>query len=241
MHIVIGQLSWSDLLAALLVGLILAFFVEPLIEWARDLTHGVRHQRNHGERHNSALFRAGLGLAFALVSICVHDAITAFVSGRGTGSLEHHDALAAGISLTVAWAIGPFAVTLAWLSAQRLWLGVPLAIVAAGSPWIAGWFFSWSIRAVITTTIPGLLILGFGYRPVMRGDLSHCVGVVAGIALTWLAFALIFDQVVQLFHAHELTFYDSSRFWIDVRFYLGWMLGLMLAPTAYRNASRATK
>jgi hypothetical protein len=123
----------------------------------------------------------------------VHDAITAFVSGGASGSMEHHDALATSISLTIAWAIGPFSVTLAWLSMGRSWLTVPLAALAAGSPRVAGWFFSWSLRSIITTAIPGLFILGFGYRPKRRGDLSHRTSVVAGMAVAWLTFALIFD------------------------------------------------
>jgi len=98
----------TELLSALLVGFVLAFFVEPLMERLRGQRRGHSGSRTSG----TALFTAALSLVFALASIALHDAKTAFVS-------EHeqavHGGLADAISLTMAWAIVPFAVTLAWL------------------------------------------------------------------------------------------------------------------------------
>jgi hypothetical protein len=238
--VVFAQVNLADLLSALLIGLILAFFVEPLMERMRDLLQRRQHKPSAHRRPGNALFAASLGLAFALASICLHDAMTAFVSGRGMESPEHQAGLTAGIALTFAWAMGPFAVTLAWLSVRHRRLAVPLTIVAGISPCITGWLFSWSQHAVITTTVPGLAILGFGYRQVRRGDFPRCAGTVACVAAIWLAIALLFDATLGFFHVQQLKLYDASRFWTDARFYFGWMLGLMLVPSPNLHAPRAS-
>lgn len=52
--------------------------------------------------------------------------------------------LPAALSLALEWGIVPWAITLAWLSIQWRWLKVPMGVLAAASPAIAGWLFSWS-------------------------------------------------------------------------------------------------
>jgi hypothetical protein len=147
----------TELLSALLVGFVLAFFVEPLMERLRGQRRGHSASRTSG----TALFTAALSLVFALASIALHDAMTAFVS-------EHeqsvHGGLADAISLTMAWAIVPFAVTLAWVCLPNRWLAIPVAVIAAVSPCIAGWLFAWPLHSVFTTAVPSLVILGLGYH-----------------------------------------------------------------------------
>jgi hypothetical protein len=224
----------TELLSALLVGFVLAFFVEPLMERLRGLRRGHSGSRTSG----SALFTAALSLAFALASIALHDAITAFVSEHEQAA---HGGLADAISLTMAWAIVPFAVTLAWLCLPNRWIVIPVGIIAAVSPCIAGWLFAWSLRSVFTTAVPSLVILGLGYRqmalrPARIGFARH-VRTVAWVAVVWLPMALLVDLLLGWFGLDQFKLYSSFNFWMDARFYLGWSLGLLLAPLPYRSAA----
>jgi hypothetical protein len=104
--------DWSDLLSALLIGLILAFFVEPGTERVRDLLHLARTKTDFVEgRPRNVFFTACLSLAFALTSVGLHDAMSAFISGHGEGA--EGIGIKAGITLTMEWAFVPFAMMLA--------------------------------------------------------------------------------------------------------------------------------
>jgi hypothetical protein len=233
--------SWADLVSALLIGLNLAFFVEPAMERLRDWLGSAGSPASHERRPRNLLFTASLSLAFAVVSVCLHDAMVAFVSGRGEADATHQTALVAGVTLIIAWAIVPFAVTLAWLSLGCRWLRAPLGIIAAASPGLSGWLFSWPAQVVITTAIPCWLILGFGYhritKPPKRHDLTRCWRIAARVGALWLAVALLFDAVLGLFHVEHWNLYESAHsFFIDARFYLGWTMGLALAPLPHCRA-----
>ncbi len=233
--------GWVELLSALLTGMMLAFFVEPAMTRVRDLLHGDGPKGPaHGESR-PVLFTASLSLAFAVTSVCLHDALSAFVSGRGEGVTEGA-ALAAGMALVVAWSIVPFAVTFAWLSVH--WgrsAAVPMAMAAAVSSFVAGWLFSWPLHDAMTTAVPCLLILARGYprmwrSPERRGFL-RCARTVAIIGAAWLVFAVLLDGGLELFHASQFDLYTAENFWIDARFYLGWTLGLILAPFPFSHAA----
>jgi hypothetical protein len=126
--------DWSDLFSALLIGLILAFFVEPATERIRDLLHRARKTADVAEsRPRNVFFTACLSLAFALTSVGLHDAMTAFITGHGEGA--EGIGIAAGISLTTEWAVIPFAMMLAWQCARPRWIAVPTGVVALADPW----------------------------------------------------------------------------------------------------------
>lgn len=238
-RIAAGHLTRADLVSALLLGAVLAFFVEPAMRRLHDLFTRERH-REAGEWRNP-LFAAGLGIAFALVSVAVHDALGAFISARGAGHNGPGSGLESAILLAAAWAIVPAAVGLAWLAAGCRWLNVPLGLLAAGSAGITGWLFSWSRQEVIASAIPCLVILGLGYRRVARGPrrsaLARCAAVVAGVAAVWLSAALLLDIALGLGGFGRFRLYPAADFWIDARFYLGWTLGLLLAPAPDRGAA----
>jgi hypothetical protein len=233
----LGHFTRTDLLSALLLGLILAFFVEPLIRRTGDLL-GTAADRAARESRNP-LFAVGLSLGFALVSVCVHDAMTTFVSGRGTGNTGG-SGLAAAIALTTAWSIVPFAITLAWLSVDSRWLRVPMGIIGGASAGIAGLLFSWSGPEVVSTTIPCLVILGLGYRQVIHRSkqraFARCAPIVALVGAGWLTIALLLDT----FLTDQAKLYTAAEFWVDLRFYLGWALGLTLAPLPSSGVSDRT-
>ena len=236
--------SWADVLSALLIGLILAFFVEPATERVRYLLHFVGENRDVVEhRPRNVFFTACLSLAFALTSVGLHDAMSAFLSGHGENAAEG-TGLVAGISLTTEWAFIPFTIMLAWQSAPVRWLAVPTGIIALASPGISGWLFGWSAQTIIATMIPCTLILALGYRSVTKPPHEHgfarCARIVALVGVIWLASALLIDALLGLAHLNPLKFYSASGFFGDMRFYFGWTLGLLLAPSAQPQRTDVT-
>lgn len=236
--VVISHAQWGDLVAAVFIGIILAFFIEPLVERLRQLPlHGAKDPEL-GDRSYRLLFPVLAGLALALSSVAIHDSIRAFVSGLDSGQAEHHFGFDVGIDaafhIADAWTFVPFCISLAWLTMRKKYLRGPLAVIAAVSPALAGGWFSWPTITTITTWLPALAILGMGYRQWSTGPVAlfhrRCAMNVAWIAPTWLAAAVAFDWAIRLLHADWPMLYDWEGFGEDARFYLGWTVGLLLAP-----------
>ncbi|HUA78014.1 MAG TPA: hypothetical protein VMA86_10105 [Acetobacteraceae bacterium] len=259
LSLTIGHFDHTTLAAALLIGLFLAFFVEPAIERLRALLsgevhrHGHHHAASHAHRHptphatpaprRGALFAALVGIAFAFASYFLHASMTAYIAERAGEHAPTSTGLAATIHLTLAWAAVPFAVTLAWLASGRLWRAVPLGILAAASPLLAGWLFAWTPREILTTAIPCLAIQLLGYRALpgeRERSFIRCAASTARVAALWLVLALAVDELLAALGVGRLGLYESAPdFWIDVRFYLGWALGLLFAPFPHPAAERA--
>jgi hypothetical protein len=228
------HLTQADILSALLIGLVLDFFIEPAMERMRHLLLGVRPGESADDKPRNPLFIAGVALVFALASFCLGEAMTAFVSGRNGAETTDISGLAAGITLTTSWAIVPFFVTLAWLSARHRRVAIPMGIIAGTSPFITGWLFSWSGQEMATTAIPCVLILASGYNQASkeprRRAFIRCARSVAFVAAVWLALSLFFSIILDFYGSDRLGLYSSVLFWEDMRFYCGWILGLSLAP-----------
>jgi hypothetical protein len=225
LRIAAGHLTRADLVEALLLGVILAFFVEPLMRRAQDL---LRHGRIHSEpAPGHPLFAASLSLSFALVAVGVHDALMTLVNKSDGGLL-------AAIRLTAAWAIVPGTVTFAWLTARRRRLALLTGTLAALSGGIVCWLFSWSGPAIFDSVVPSLAILGFGYPRATTGAgrtaLMRCIRVVVTTGAVWTVLAVTIDLLMRRWHGGVWQIYRPGEAWIDVRFYIGWGIGLLLAP-----------
>ena len=62
---------------------------------------------------------------------------------------------------------------------------------------------------------------------------GQCARMVAVTAAAWLVFAFVFDRTVPpLSGSSQFRLYKPEDFWGDFRFYLGWWMGLALAPMA---------
>jgi len=122
-------------------------------------------------------------------------------------------------------------------------LAVPLGVIAAASPGLAGWLFSWPLHEVMTTAVPCWLILGFGYRQLAKAADQHGFAriwrIVALVGALWLAGTMLIDAALGLFQAAPWKLYETRLLFIDLRFYLGWTIGLALAPLAGRRATKA--
>lgn len=240
-RVAIHHLNWSDLAAALLVGLVLAFCVEPTLERLRHAWIGRGQARTHGtagaetDSGPNLLFSAGVGLAFAFASVCLHDSITTFLASHAETGAERHMGLVNGLRVAGAWTTVPFCIALAWLTREnRLW-GWLAGMVAAASPTIAAWAFGWSWQDWVTTQIPAAIILALGYRFASTGPRSadlfrRAAKMLAAVALIWLFAAVLIDRIVHLFDTGWVGLYTRPEFWVDARFYFGWAVGLLLAP-----------
>ncbi|MCX5514870.1 hypothetical protein [Kaistia algarum] len=234
LEIFLSHPSWANLLSVLLIALILVFFIEPIMERIRDRLGPRGQPATAGANSRGVLFSVGVSLAFALTSVSLHEAMLAFVSDQGVSSAGTVTGLNAGIRLTAAWAIVPFCVALAWQGARHRWFVMPTGLIGAASPFIAGLLFDWDIKTIVATAIPCLLIQFLGYRRLTGfpddGAFARCAPVVAGVAAAWLLAALIFDAVATALHADWPRLYSLHDLLVDARFYLGWALGLVLAP-----------
>ena len=234
LRIAIDHFSLLDLYSALLIGAILAFFVEPMMERMRALVYG---PPAHAPRN--VLFTAAVGLAFALVAVCLHDAMKTYLSNHAEIGAPFDSGVAAGIMLAIEWAAIPFTITLAWLSVRWRWLAVPTGITACVATYATGEVFAWSDQEILTTVAPSLVILALGYRCVSgalnSGARNRCARAVALVAVVWLVMAVAIDVVLNAFGLRRFDLYSTSQLWTDVRAYLGWALGLLLAPSPHRE------
>jgi hypothetical protein len=233
--------DWADLISALLFGLILAFFVEPATERVRDLLRLARKNTDVAEgRPRNVFFTSSLSLAFALTSVGLHDAMSAFIKGHG--ETAEGIGIAAGISLTTEWAFVPFTIMLAWQCMRLRRLAVTTGLIALASPAIAGWLFGWSTKTILDTIIPCSIVLALGYRAVVKASeeraFARCARVVAVVSAIWIGTVLIIDLVLGFIHLSPLKLYSASDIFADVRFYLGWTLGLLLAPSTQLRSNQ---
>jgi hypothetical protein len=141
--------------------------------------------------------------------------------------------------LTAAWALVPFFVTLAWIGARRWCLKVPLGIVAAASPLLVGWLFSWAWQIMVITAVPCVAILLLGYRLALSGPrqfgFAHHARTVVFVAAIWLAATALAEVALHSLAIDPFQFGGFLEFWIDARFYLGWALGLLLTPFPFHT------
>ncbi|SAK90620.1 hypothetical protein AWB79_06600 [Caballeronia hypogeia] len=224
-----GHFSLTDAAAALLIGAILAFFVEPLLERLRALgTH-------HAEREpKTPAYAACEALSFAVVAVCVHEAITVYVAASH-GNAQAGQNLAKAVSQALQWAAIPFLITIAWMAARGpKWLAWTVAVLAIIAGYLIGTMFAWELRAVLTSVIPAVFILIAGCVIVREqwdaSTFRRCARATAIIALTWIVLTGALQGLLSLAHVASFRIYETSELWSDLRFYVGWVIGLFVAP-----------
>jgi hypothetical protein len=224
-----GHIEW---LSPMLFGLMSVFFIEPVLEQARGLLEGHNHHKDEVKPW-SPLFRFVVGFTFGLASMFMHESFGAFLHVDEAASQRFPGGETA-IVVTFSWALVPFAVSLAWQAWRRLAIGIPLGIIAALSSVIAGWLFDWTWVETATTAIPCVAIQGFGYFWLKyrdwRLDFAILAPVTAVVAAVWLASACVFDAISSYRGSPLIGLYEWSSVLVDLRFYVGWCLGLWLVP-----------
>jgi hypothetical protein len=101
--------------------------------------------------------------------------------------------------------------------------------------------FGWSTKTILDTIIPCAIVLALGYRAVAKRPtnraLARCARIVAVVGVVWIGAALVIDVVLGFFHLDPFKLYSAPDVFADMRFYLGWTLGLLLAPYAGRETT----
>ena len=181
------------------------------------------------KRTPNALFAASLAFAFAIVSICLHDALIAFVSAGHGG---HSDKTPGSWLPLCSSSPGPSGRSRLPLpgSAQGA-AGLRSLSASPPSPprlspngyFMAGWFVDQRCRSVLGNSRPWISpeyprksrsrrkTCFSRQRRLARDSPSHAIG---NKSLTLPAVSTL----------------RCPSFWVDVRFYIGWALGLLLAP-----------
>lgn len=99
---------------------------------------------------------------------------------------------------------------------------------------LVGVVFEWDIQDILTTAIPCtcILLVGFAHmrKHLDQQVLSRCALLTAAIALIWLVSAGLLQLILSLFAPKGMYVYTRIEYVIDVRFYLGWIIGLAVAP-----------
>ncbi|MCQ8279597.1 hypothetical protein NFI95_14225 [Acetobacteraceae bacterium KSS8] len=223
----------SELWTAIPLGLLVAFFVEPLLERLRSrATTGDRaHHAPTGHGRGPA-FHALSGIAFAACAILVHDAMSALAAIHGPLLPSSGPATAPAIALALSWALTPFAVSLSWWTIRHPAICALFCVLAAGAPVGAGLMFDWSRNDIVTTALPCIAILFLGLHRLRRGGewTATVLKSVAQVAASWLAVCLLLDLSLDAAGLKRFALYSPSGFWMDVRFYAGWIAGLWLVP-----------
>lgn len=229
-----GHFSLTDAAAALLIGAILAFFVEPVLERLR----GLGDAPGHAEK--SPAFAACEALSFAVVAVCVHEAITVYVAASHSNE-QAAENLASALATALQWAVTPFFVTIAWMVARApSWIAWPVAALAVIVGLVVGVIFEWHTNVLVTSVIPTIVVLIAGCFIVREqwdaSTFRRCARATGVIALAWLVLSSALQIVLWLAHVQAFRIYERTEFWNDFRFYIGWVTGLLVAPALVPDA-----
>jgi hypothetical protein len=234
-----GHLALRDVYSAILIAMLLGFFVEPIMERLRTGSWKLEHRNAR-----TSIYRATISLAFGVAAVSVHEAMNAYLGGAQAADHEKQANLVAAMEQVREWALIPFAVTVAWFSARA---GRRVAFLAAilGGVWVVavGLHYAWAWRDIVTTSTPCFAIIALGTRFVAKRwddeTFLHLALLTAIVAACWLVLAWLAESGAWLLGAPDFHIYGWERFWEDFRFYLGWSLGLAVAPNPVPRGARA--
>lgn len=226
----------AELYTALFIGVLFTFFVEPLAERLKAGRWHLPHQHAHGSGHSARLvLGAMVSLSVGAAVVCVHEALGAFFGAGHGGEEARWLGLVRAIWQAVEWASVPAAVTAAWLVASgRHSFGFGAAVSACIWTVAVGFYFGWTWQDLIMTAVNGCLIVVIGTRRVMRGwdagTVPALARIVGTVSLACVASTLLIQAAAGWVRGQEIEFYAPAQAYEDLRFYLGWFLGLSVAP-----------
>jgi len=145
-------------------------------------------------------------------------------------------ALQSAIDQLLEWALIPLAITAAWLAA-RLGRGIGVIAAVAAICWMLGveWFYQWGTRLSIATSMPcsAILLAGQVWEWRHPTPVRRLAPLLAIIATVWLVLVWLGQQF------GWILLYTDEDLRMDAFFYVGWFLGLVLAPEPERRPAEA--
>jgi hypothetical protein len=225
-----GHFTLVSLYSVILIGLILAFFVEPVLQRIRSRRWDVDEHGGQG-----VLSSVVLALAFGVAAVAVHECMNAYVGGSEHLPSQRQEGLDRAVDLILQWALVPFGVTLAWFGARRgRRFGGCAAALALVWAVAVGRYYEWDLRDIVMSAGLGGLIAVFGVHRIARGWSHDTFRQLAfGIGLLVLGFTsvgLLVQLPLSLAGVTSWRVYGPGELFVDLRFYLGWVLGLLIAP-----------
>ena len=234
-----SHFTWYNLYSAAVVGVILAFFVEPIL-------HRIRSRRWNADEHGGqgVLPTVALALAFGVAAVAVHECMNAYVGTSEPLLAQRQEGLRRAVDLILQWALVPFGVTLAWFGARSgramRWSSATLAVLWAVA---VGWYYEWGWRGTIMVALPCALITALGVRRIAREwtpDTFPRLAIGTGLVVAlFVSAALAVQIVLTLARVTAWHVYTLGDLFEDLRFYLGWVLGLAIAPNPVPAGRRA--
>ena len=233
-----GHFGPVEIYTALFIGTLFTVFVEPLLERLR----AGRWRLTHGSSRNVVL-TAIVSLGFGILAVCIHHSIDAYLGGAIGGPVARQAALANAMHQTQEWASLPAAIMVAWFlgHVRGRWAYPALCLACLWSV-VAGILYGWPWLEVIVTAIPCCVIALLGTRiihdhrtPWRVFALARVVGVVGA---GWLCFIWAMGWIGARGGYPALEVYSPAQLAEDARFYLGWFLGLCVAPNPAYTAPK---
>src|SRR5262249_32858801 len=133
----------------------------------------------------------------------------------------------------------PLLVTILWFAARGNWR-LSLAAGMLTCLWVVavGFHYDWAWRDIVRTAIPCVAITIFGALSIgasrEQQSFLWLASLTALVALCWFAVLGVAQGVTWLFDIGRVPIYSWDEFGEDFRFYLGWALGLAVAPNPER-------
>jgi hypothetical protein len=219
----------------ILIGLILTVFVEPILERARE----GRWQLKHPSTRN-LLFTMPIAFIFGVAAVGLHESMIAYLAPPHSDPGVQQEGMIRAVSLILEWACIPLAVTMAWFSARTNgWLRYLAG--GAAAVWVvgAGWYYDWPVREIFVTSIPCVALIPLGQTYVARrwdeNTFRNLAVGLSALSVLWLAITLLVQAALPAMGIAGGFLYESGDVSEYLRFYLGWALGLALAPNPVRT------
>jgi hypothetical protein len=229
-----SHLTASVVYSVILIALLLAFFVEPLMERIRTKSLELKHQSVR-----TSAYTAITALLFGITAVSVHEAMNAYVGGGEIADDARHANLLRAMDQVSEWALVPFVVTIGWFAARMdRRLSLPAGIITCLWVIAVGFYYEWEWRDIIRTGVPSVAIAVLGARLISADwdertsvQLAYLTGL---LAVCWVALVGVIQGAAWSFGASSLSIYRGEEFGEDFRFYLGWALGVAIAPSPLR-------
>jgi hypothetical protein len=228
--VLFGHFSFQTVWSIALIGLILTVFVEPILERARD-----GRWRPERPRTRNLLVAAPVALALGIAAVSLHECMTAYLAAASGVHGAAPEGIERAVRLILEWACIPLAVTMAWFSA-RLGGWFRYAAGGAAAVWViaASWYYNWPLPVIVIATIPCIALIPLGQIYLAKRwnedtFQNLAIGLV-GFGILWLALTLLLQALLPSMVVAGVISYGPGEIGENFRFYLGWALGLALAP-----------